>query len=286
MPELPEVETIRKGLKRRIIGLTLQRVEVIGIKILEGQTERIVKKKVLDIRRLAKVLIVELTSNLSLVFHLKMTGQLIWVGQSKNGKLIGGHPTVDMLGRMPNSSTRVIFTFSDNSKLFFNDQRRFGWVKVVPTLEVESIKFIQGLGPEPLEPEFTWLVLRQQLLKKKNMPVKVALMEQTLISGIGNIYASEACFNGGVDPRRKAFALSEAEFKKLHQGVLKSLTDGIKYGGSSRTHFVNAEGQRGLFLDYAFVYQRVGQPCKRCKTPIKRITLGGRGTFYCPSCQR
>lgn len=286
MPELPEVETIKVGLQNRIVGLTIKQLEVLNSKTLEGNSQNLLGKKILNIWRKAKVLGVDLSGNLSLVFHLKMTGQLIHSKVKTGDMLAGGHPTQDMAGPMPNSSTRVIFIFSDDSQLYFNDQRKFGWVKVIPTTEVGSIKFIQGLGPEPLEANFSWEVLKSQLSKRKNQPVKVALMDQSLISGVGNIYAAEACFDAEIDPRRKAATLSDQEWQRLHRGAIRSLTDGIKHGGSSRAHFVNAEGEPGLFLDYAFVYQRNGQPCKKCQSIIQKITLAGRGTYLCPNCQK
>ena len=143
----------------------------------------------------------------------------------------------------------------------------------------------RNLGPEPLEKEFSWEVLKERLLKRKNTAVKVVLLDQAVLAGVGNIYASESLFNAKIDPRVKAGSLSEEQFKKLHKGVIKALEDGIKYGGSTKTHFVDAEGKKGLFLDYAKVYFKDKKPCIQCKTTILKITLGGRGTFYCPTCQ-
>lgn len=283
MPELPEVETIKLGLQKQIIGLTIQKVVVLTTKTFEGQQKQLIGLKVISVWRKAKVLGIELTGDLSMLFHLKMTGQVIYDDGKR--RLSGGHPTQDMRDEMPNKSTRVIFEFSDGSHLYFNDQRKFGWVKVVKTSALNEHTFLKGLGPEPLEKEFTVEVMKERLMKRKNMPIKVALMDQQLISGIGNIYASEACFNAKIDPRRKPSSLSDPELKALHKGVVQSLDDGIKHGGSSRAHYVNSEGEKGVFLDYAFVYQRDGEPCKVCKTIIEKLQLGGRGTFFCPRCQ-
>ena len=214
-----------------------------------------------------------------------MTGQVILQGLSKH-RFIGGHPTPDMTNQMPNSHTRVIFKFSDGTNLFFNDQRRFGWIRVVETKTLKENTMLKSLGPEPLEKEFTWQILKQNLLRHKNMVVKVAMMDQKVVSGMGNIYASEACFNAKINLQIKVFKLSDAQFKKLHHGMIKSLQDGIKYGGSTRTHFVDAKGRKGYFLDYAFVYGKDKKPCKVCSTEIKKITLGGRGTYFCPQCQK
>ncbi len=286
MPELPEIETIKLGLQKKIVGLKIKKIEVLNPKTFQpfDAAQGLEGKKVLKINRLAKILVVDLSGNLSLLFHLKMSGQLIYLEGRK--RFVGGHPTPDMRDEMPNKHTRVIFEFNNNSKLFFNDQRKFGWVKVVNSSSLMVDSLLKNLGPEPLEKNFTWQLLKQNLLKHKNLAVKVAIMDQTAISGIGNIYANEACFDAKIDPRTKVSDLSDEQFRKLHKGIIKALKDGIKYGGASRAHFVNSEGEKGYFLDYAYCYGRDGQPCKKCKTTIKKIQLGGRGTYFCPHCQR
>jgi len=290
MPELPEVETIKLGLQKRIVGLKITKIQINSPKSFIGNSKDIEGRKVLKVWRRAKVLGIDL-GKISLLIHLKMSGQLVWEGDSK---FIGGHPTLDMVDKMPNKHTRVIFTFSDllrprseasGSHLYFNDQRKFGWVKVIENFKLKIENLLGNLGPEPLEQDFTWEVLKKNLLKHPNMPVKVAIMDQSVVSGVGNIYANEACFNGKINPRNKVGQLTDEEFKSLHQGVLKALRDGIKYGGASRAHFVDSEGHKGYFLDYAYVYGRDEHPCKKCKTEIKKIQLGGRGTYFCPKCQ-
>lgn len=283
MPELPEVETIRLGLQKKIIGLKIQEIATPSPKSLQGDPKKAQGHKVLKIWRRAKILGVELTGDTTLLFHMKMSGQLIF----DNGKrFIGGHPTEDMLGKMPNSHTRVIFSFADGSRLYFNDQRKFGWIKLVNSSSLMVNGLLKDLGPEPLEKEFTWEVLKQNLLKHKSQPVKVAIMNQSVVSGVGNIYSNEACFNAGIDPRTKVNQLTDKDMKSLHRGVLKALRDGIKYGGSTRAHFVDPEGHKGYFLDYAYVYWKDKKPCKVCGSEIKKITLGGRGTYLCPKCQK
>ena len=290
MPELPEVETIRLGLQKKIIGLTIKQVKLLTPKSLIGDSKFLIGRKIVGLWRRAKILGVDLDNGNTILFHLKMSGQLIWI-KSQSGKesqgqrFIGGHPTLDMRDQMPNRSTRVIFTFSDGSKLYFNDQRRFGWIRISDKVKVRSEKFIKNLGPEPLEKEFTWQILKDNLLRHKSLPIKVALLDQSIVSGIGNIYASEACFNAKIDPRTRISDLSDLQFKKLHLGILRSLKDGIKYGGSTKTHFVDSEGHKGYFLDYAFVYWRDKYPCRVCKTIIEKFQLRGRGTYRCPTCQ-
>lgn len=292
MPELPEVETIRLGLKNKIIGLKIKSIQILNPKSFIGESQNLVGKQIKSIFRKAKILGIEF-EDIVLLIHLKMSGQLILQekrGRDKEESFIGGHPTLDMHGELPNKSTRVIFELENltlhprRCTLYFNDQRKFGWIKVVTSNTLESDKFIKSLGPEPLEKEFSVKVLKEKVAKR-NAPIKVLLLDQSIVSGIGNIYACEACFLAGIDPRKKASSLNDTEIKKLYQGIVKSLQNGIKYGGSSKTHFVNPEGKKGLFLDYARVYSRKNLPCKKCKTKIRKIKLGGRGTYFCPVCQ-
>ncbi len=284
MPELPEVETIRLGLQKKIIGLKIKSIEILNPKTFQGDAQSVLNAEVLKTWRAAKMLGIDLENGKSLLFHLKMSGQVIY----EDGKSIfaGGHPTLDMKDAMPNKSTRVEFTFSDGSKMYFNDQRKFGWVKVVNTSELSQNTFYKGLGPEPLDKSFTPEVLKDRIQRHKTWPVKVVIMDQSTIAGIGNIYAAEACFDAKLDPRVKVSEMTAEDVIELHKGIIRSLNDGIKYGGSSRANFVNAEGEKGLFLDYAFVYGRKGEPCKKCASPIEKIELAGRGTYYCPNCQK
>lgn len=283
MPELPEVETIRFGLQKKIVGLKITKIRILSPKSFIGNPNLVQGKKVLNIWRRAKILGIDLSGDMTLLFHLKMSGQLVLIGDSR---FIGGHPTPDMRDQMPNNHTRVIFSFSDGSHLYFNDQRKFGWVKVVDRQQAVGDSMFAKLGPEPLEKDFTWEILKENLLKHKKTPIKVALMDQKVVSGVGNIYANEACFAAKLDPRTKVGDLGDQEFKAIHKGVIRVIEDGIKYGGSSRAHFVDAEGHKGYFLDYAYCYGRDKHPCKNCGTEVKKIQLGGRGTYFCPSCQK
>lgn len=283
MPELPEVETIRLGLQKKITGLKIRDVELLSAKTFQGNPKLASGKNVLKVWRRAKVLGVDLSSDLTLLFHLKMSGQLIY---DDGRRFVGGHPTLDMKGVMPNKHTRVSFTFSDGSKLYFNDQRKFGWIKLVKSKNVLGDSSIRSLGPEPLEKGFTWQMLKENLSRHKNMPIKVALMDNKVVSGVGNIYANEACFDAKIDPRIRVKDLTDEQLKKLHKGIVRSLQDGIKYGGATRAHFVDSDGHKGYFLDYAYVYGKDKTSCKICKEEIKKIQLGGRGTYFCPHCQK
>jgi formamidopyrimidine-DNA glycosylase len=289
MPELPEVETIRISLAKKIIGLQFSSVEILNPKTFQGDSKVIVGKNIINVWRKGKGLGIDLENGYTLLFHLKMSGQVIFKGKSLKGEgesFIGGHPTKDMHLDLPNKSTRVIFCLNNGSKVYFNDQRKFGWIKVLDRESLVLDKFLNSLGPEPLEKDYTWQQLKDHLLKHKKTPVKVALLDQSVVSGVGNIYACEACFNAKIDPRTNVLDLTDQQFQDIHQSVIKALKDGIKYGGSTKTHFVDSDGKKGLFLDYAKVYNRDKKPCLVCKTEIKKIKLGGRGTFYCPNCQK
>jgi formamidopyrimidine-DNA glycosylase len=310
MPELPEVETIKISLSKKILGLQIKKIDILNAKTFQGDFKKIINQKIINVWRKGKGLGIDLENGYSILFHLKMSGQVILKGESlkdQGERFIGGHPTHDMLAELPNKSTRVIFTLQSpessgkslgknnqrvsdltqvTSYLFFNDQRKFGWIKVLDSQELTLDKFLNNLGPEPLAKSFSWQQLRQNLLKHKKTPIKVALLDQSVVSGVGNIYACEGCFNAGIDPRTKINDLTDEQFRKLHQAVIQSLKDGIKYGGSTKTHFVDSDGKKGLFLDYAKVYNRDKKPCLVCGTEIKKIKLGGRGTFYCSECQK
>lgn len=286
MPELPEVETIRQGLEKKIVGLTIEGVHTLNRNSFNFDSQKVIGQKVLNIWRRAKMLGVNLSGGKTLVFHLKMTGQLVYIDGKE--RLIGGHPTSDMRDVMPSKSTVLIFEFSDESKLFFNDQRRFGWIKLFKTQEVEANNFekLGNLGPEPFSKEFTWLSLKEHLFKHLKTPVKVAIMNQSVIAGIGNIYASESLFLAKIDPRRLVKTLSDEELKKLHETVIESLALSLKYGGSTLSHYVNVEGNKGSYLTFANVYNREGQPCLGCKGVVVKISQAGRGTYFCPECQK
>lgn len=284
MPELPEVETIKISLQKKIVGKTIGVIQVLNPKVFQEDGKKLSGKKVLNIWRRAKILGVDLDGNITLLFHLKMTGQLIWVGEGE--RVIGGHPTSDMVGQMPTSYTRVVFSFTDGSHLYFNDQRNFGWVKIISRKSLIINHLLEKLGPEPLEQSFTWQVLKLNLLKRKSQPIKVALMDQSVVAGIGNIYANEALFNAKIDPRDKAADLTDKEFMALHKGIIGALKVSLEHGGSTIAHFVDAQGHKGYFLDYAYVYGRDGQKCKACGTLIKKIQQAGRGTYFCGHCQK
>ena len=292
MPELPEVETIRLGLQKAIVGKTIVGIDIRVPKLFHGEKSDIVGKKVVNVDRRAKQIIIDVKGDKDLLIHLKMTGQLIYrkklgVGRRESGvtdQIAGGHPSKDWFDNLPNSTTHIIFVFSDGSKLFFNDMRKFGWIKVFDSKELKN-KLIKELGIEPFDKEFIAEKLAGIIAKKPNWNIKKVLTDQTLISGIGNIYADEALFWSGILPERKAKEISDGEIAKLRDSIIKALKIGLKYGGSSENTYVQIDGSRGSAQEHSQVYGREGKLCT-CGGVVKKIRLNGRGTHFCPKCQK
>ncbi len=285
MPELPEVETLVQGLKDVLIGRRIVGVELHKPKMWQGKLSDEIKGHVIkDITRIAKLMVFSLSGDLKLLIHLKMTGQLIF--EDKKGHMLGGgHPDEQFALQQPSKYTHIIFSFEDGSKLYFNDMRQFGYAKLISASELTQHKFVADIGIDPFVPQFTVDFLHQQLQKRPKITVKQVLMDQTVIAGIGNIYADESLFDAKILPTRKASAISEDETKELHQSILKILKKAIDFGGTSYKDFVHHSGKKGTMQDHLMVYRRAGQKCKRCGGTIKRIIIGGRGTHFCPDCQ-
>lgn len=289
MPELPEVETVRIGLSEFLPGREVAEVTHTWDKSFPNSEEDVAQfligAKVAKVARRAKVLLIELDTNYTVVIHLKMTGQLVFRGEQ--GEHFGaGHPTDSLIGELPDRSTRVIITFTDGSKLFFNDQRKFGWMRLLPTAEVPQIDFFKKVGPEPLSTDFTWEVLRERLKRRPNTNIKAALLDQTVIAGIGNIYADESLWGAKIHPQTLVKNISDHKYKALYRALVEVLQLAIEKGGSTDRNYVNAEGKRGSYLHFASVFRREGQACPRCGTTIIKTRVAGRGTHLCPHCQK
>jgi len=229
------------------------------------------------------VLMIDLSTDYSLVVHLKMTGQLVYVGS--DARFGAGHPNDSLVNTLPDKSTRVSLQFDDGSMLFFNDQRKFGWVRLMPTLEIPNLPFMQKVGPEPLEPDFTAQQFAQRFSRRARTNIKAALLDQSVIAGVGNIYADEALWGARVHPQRLVGSLTDAEFSLLYSQLREVMNLSIEKGGSSNRNYVNAEGKRGSYMDFARVFRREGLPCPRCGTTIEKSRVAGRGTHTCPTCQ-
>lgn len=286
MPELPEVETIKRELQKTLKNKVISDVKIRWAKTVSPASminfkKNIVEKKILGLERRAKMLFIHLSGDVSLAIHLKMTGQLIFVPQSE--KIItGGHPTPDV--QTPGRHTRLIFSFKDGAKLYFNDLRKFGWVRI---LDEKLKKYINlELGPEPLSETFTMVNLKKIFEKYPNRTVKQILLDQKLIAGLGNIYADEAAYLSAVLPTRKVKSLTEKEIASLHQNIIAVLKFSIQKKGTSSKNYRRSNGQPGGFVPFLMVYGRQNEKCKKCGALIKKIRHAGRGTHYCPACQK
>jgi len=326
MPELPEVETVRRGLLKLVVGKTIKSVEHDWPKSFPNSQSDVgsflLGASITNVRRRAKILIIDLSTDYSLVIHLKMTGQLVFVQQkletrstkieirnkleirnNKTGpglefsaydlefaksdevRFGAGHPNDSLIKGLPDKSTRVIIVFKDKSHLYFNDQRKFGWVRLLPTLELEKRELLSKLGPEPLEPEFTFDLFLNRLMRRKGSNIKSVLLDQTTLSGVGNIYADESLWGAMIYPEIKVVDIPKSKLKKLHIEIIYVLNLSIDKGGSTSRNYVNAEGKKGSYLEFAKVFRRENLPCPRCGTVIEKIRVAGRGTHFCPKCQ-
>ncbi|MCL1880459.1 MAG: hypothetical protein FWF71_07635 [Actinomycetia bacterium] len=357
MPELPEVEVIKRGLAANISGRRVATLQVLEARSFpnydDAVCEQLENSLVGGLGRRGKVLLIELSSQsgqqLVLMVHLRMTGQLVFRNQESGAatclpfanataaaevsgvpgtapcpppaevsgvpgtapcpppagvaacpsppadtsseNFSGGFPSASLIGTLPDKSTRVIINFTDSARLYFNDQRKFGYLKLLAADQLANDAFLSQMGPEPLDEGFDWRCLSQCLRLKATRPsaraVKAALLDQSLIAGIGNIYADESLFWARIDPRRPLASLTVPEVKRLCAAIQESLQQSIADGGSTARNYVDALGLRGEFLDlHAAVYGRADQPCPRCGRPIAKIRVAGRGTHYCPRCQK
>lgn len=283
MPELPEVETIRRGLVENIIGKSIKRIDVSEAKSFVGRVSDIDGARITSLSRRGKLLIIETTKQY-ITIHLRMTGQLIYVGAAS--RFGGGHPTDSLTGPLPDRHTRITFEFSDGSHLYFNDQRKFGFVQLLDAQGLKNLPFLQTLGPEPLDPNLSTNQFIERFSRKGKSNIKAALLDQHTIAGIGNIYADESLFLAQIHPETPVSTLNHADFDRLLTSIRASLNASLDSGGSTMETYRKADGTKGDYLEkFANVFGRVGQPCPVCGTPIKKIRVAGRGTHFCPTCQ-
>ena len=289
MPELPEVETIRRGLELGITSQVISNVEVMWEKsfsVPPGLMKQVViGAKIKKLDRRAKVLLIHLNNGYSLMIHLKMTGQMV-LQKSDGERFAGGHPTESMKNPLPDRSTKVIFELESGDKLFFNDFRKFGWIKLVETAEIERDALIGRLGPEPMSDDFTITGFKAQLDRHKRASIKPTILDQSTVSGVGNIYADESLHLAKIHPERLSGELTPTEVKRLYSAIREIIGSGIEHGGTSFTSYVNALGGKGDYLDHARVFRKEGTPCPVCGTEIVKTKVAGRGTHFCPKCQK
>ena len=278
MPELPEVETIRRGLSKFIMKKKLVGIEVLCEKSFIGEP---VSGKVVGIRRFGKALVIDLDCGKSLMIHLRMTGQLIYDGKERYA---AGHPSDNFVAKLPNKQTRVVLKLEEGT-LYFNDQRKFGFIKVIDISEVEKDSFIKSLAKEPWAMEVDEFY--EKLGRHKNSCIKATILDQKVICGLGNIYADEALFEASIHPERKCGKVSKKEAEKLLIAAREVMDKSIDSGGSTMATYVKADGTKGDYLEtFAQVFHKEGQPCPRCGEEIKKIRVAGRGTHICERCQK
>lgn len=270
MPELPEVETIKRGLAKKIKGKTIKKIDIKLPKLVNfdvvGFQKEILGAKIEKISRRAKLLVLKLSNAGAILIHLKMSGQLLYEGEIRK-------------------HARAVFYFSDGTKLVFNDMRKFGYFKFLPQNKLNQF-FEDKFGPEPLLSEFNLDKFNMIIKQKPNSRIKNFLLDQKNIAGIGNIYADEALFEAKITPTRRVRTLNKNEIKKLHKAIKNVLNNAIKHKGTSFQLYRDSAGKKGKFVRLLKVYQREGKKCYFCSGTVKRIKLGSRSAYFCPKCQK
>ncbi len=290
MPELPEVETIRRGLNKFILKKHLKSTKVLCEKSFIGTP---VTGRVTEIRRFGKALVIDLDNGFSLMVHLRMTGQLIYDSDKKlasssplqlKNRYAAGHPSDNFIAKLPNKQTRVILEF-DGGTLYFNDQRKFGFIKIINTTKVAEDSFIKKLAKEPWD--MTVDEFYNKLQKHPNSLIKATILDQSIICGLGNIYADEALFASKIHPARRSKTITKKEAASLLESAKDVMDQSIDSGGSTMATYVKADGTKGDYLEkFAQIFRREGQNCPRCGTKIVKLKVAGRGTHICPNCQK
>jgi formamidopyrimidine-DNA glycosylase len=294
MPELPEVEVVKLFLEPKLLHKTITKIEILSPKSFIGDSKKVINSEIVKFSRLGKQLSLHLSNHLILLIHLKMTGQLLYKSPLSKGDLEGlvmlGHPTSTINPK----STRLIFHFSDTSLrggiptkqslLFFNDQRKFGWLRVFSSKELKL--FQSDLGLDIFDPKFSPKYLYSQL-QKSSRPIKAVLLDQHYFAGIGNIYACDALFLSGVHPQTPSNKISLKQAKLIHKFLIEIMLQSVLVGGSTAKDktYIKPDGTTGQNQFFFRVYQKKGEPCLKCGTKIEYTKIGGRGTFFCPKCQ-
>lgn len=274
MPELPEVETVVRGLKRNVLGKKIIGLKVNLAKIINTNLTKFkkytLKAKIVSAQRRAKIIIVHLSNGYSLGIHLKISGKLLYL---KRKESIEKH-------------THVIFNLNNGYDLRFWDLRRFGYVRVFPTSKIHESLKLEKLGPEPLKKSFDLKYFKEILRKRLRSKIKPLLLDQAFISGIGNLYADEILYYARIHPLKKVNSLTEKQIKYIFSGIKKILPEAIRQKGSSVDLYVDIKGKAGNYSNYLKAYSLEDEPCQRCKKPIRRIKIGSRSAYFCGNCQR
>lgn len=301
---MPEVETVARGLDGRLKGQSIDSIDIRYAKSFDVSKalieKHVIGAKVKRVWRRQKLLIFELSTDWALVAHLKMTGQFVFVFKGGRGQetgkqsYTGGHPQKAYEQDLPHKHTHVVFKLSSGT-LYFNDLRKFGWIKLLPSQQgavsggrqtLDQFLAAQEFSPEPLSKDFSVSWLKEKF-KRRSLPIKQVIMDQKVAGGVGNIYADEALFNARLSPKKIAKTLTDSDVTKLYYSIRKVLRMGIKHGGTTSNNYRNADGEAGQMQNYLKVYGREGLPCKDdCRGVVERIQLGGRSTHFCLSCQK
>ncbi len=273
MPELPEVETIKRSLEKKLLGTVITEVKIYLPKVIRLQTQnafiqQIAGKKIIGLGRRGKYLLIHLSENLTLVIHLRMTGRLVYTPPCT-----------------PEKHTHAVFVLDSGFELHFNDTRQFGKIILSPSNELDAVPGLKDLGIEPLDENFDKNVFRRDL-RRRRAKIKSLLLDQTFIAGLGNIYVDEALHRARINPQRIAASLKPREVTNLYHAIRKVLREGIKNRGTTFRDYVDGDGRMGNYQGLLRVYSREGQPCLNCETEIKRMKLSGRSSYFCPRCQK
>ncbi|MEL7111339.1 MAG: bifunctional DNA-formamidopyrimidine glycosylase/DNA-(apurinic or apyrimidinic site) lyase [Pseudomonadota bacterium] len=281
MPELPEVETVRRGLSPAMEGETIERLDVnradLRFPFPDQFRDRVERAKITRMGRRAKFLVTELSNGEALIMHLGMSGRFT----------VSGEATADFHHDPGTNPTHdhVVFHMSNGATVTYNDPRRFGFMELWPIEDLDAYPRIKHLGPEPLSNHFNAAYLNH-VLRGKAAPIKAALLDQAVIAGLGNIYVCEALFRAGISPRRKASSVVGKRAERLAPAINEVIAEAIAAGGSSISDFASASGELGYFQKQFDVYDREGEACNTCGATVQRIVQSGRSTFFCSVCQR
>jgi formamidopyrimidine-DNA glycosylase len=308
MPELPEVQTVVSELNRKLKNKKIKSVEVLTPKLISIGPKTVSNRRqtssknvkdfiklltgdtILSVSRRAKMLIFDFRGPLSMLVHLKMTGQFIYEDKALRQKTGGKYRILNKVTapfvQFPTKHTHVIFTFTDGSILYFSDVRKFGYLKIVRDREINQVKELNEFGPEPLSKNFTFADFSSKAKTRKALSVKQFIMDAKVVTGIGNIYSDEILFHAKIRPDRRVARLSLKELKEIYKYIPIVLKQAIKYKGSSVGDFVRTDGKWGSMGKHHWVYGRYNKPCKVCGTELKRVTLGGRTSSFCSNCQQ
>lgn len=289
MPELPEVETIRRGLQQRIVHKKIaQCINYKSEKSFPNHADQVaeflINAEIIGVHRRAKLLLIELSTSYTLMVHLKMTGQLVYVDEA--GRWGGGHPSDSLIRALPDTTTRESLIFTDGSQLFFNDLRKFGWMRLCPTIELPALSFMRTVGPEPLVSTTTPEVVIPRIRRHDRTTIKAAILNQSVIAGVGNIYADESLWMARIHPATRVENVTDKQLTEWLVCIKRVMRLSIEQGGSTDKNYIDVDGKRGNYLTFAHVFRREGLPCARHPgVLIEKIRVAGRGTHICPVCQ-